>query len=58
MKDVFNFINNVNKNIIIKGFLLVSCYIIGEGDRAPVHDINEVNVADEEDDRFKGIPNE
>jgi hypothetical protein len=38
--------------------LLASCYIIGTTDKAPVHDINEVNAVEEEDDEFKGIPEE
>lgn len=36
----------------------MSCYILGPNDRAPVHDKNEIGVNEEEDDMFKGRPND
>ena len=40
-----------------QGYILVSAYIIGEGDQAPVHDANENNVEDEPDE-FGGVPDD
>jgi hypothetical protein len=36
---------------------LVSAYIIGEGDRPPVHEVGE-NVVEDEPDEFKGLPDD
>lgn len=38
-----------------QGDLLVSCYIVKENDRPPVHEANEVYI-EEENDPFKDIP--
>ena len=46
-----------NENLKPQGYLLASMYVIGEGDRPPVHDANDNRVEDEPDE-FQGIPDD
>lgn len=46
-----------NEDVKPQGHLLASLYIIGEGDRPPVHEMNDNKVLDEPDE-FGGVPDE